>query len=185
MAIETSASRVNRNNPERTKENFENEAFRFIEPVWQAAIMLAESDKQAVELTETVFAKAYKSWTDSEQFKINKLQMFKLLAWEVFGERYHLEEKPRFDENSIISRRQLPQDQVELKAVSCRVLGEVVAGIPKDVRFVVMLSLRWGFSYREIAEIIGSNPETIRRKMLVGRNRLSETLIGNLYKSSN
>jgi RNA polymerase sigma-70 factor, ECF subfamily len=181
MDMKITANQANPENiPDTAKVNFENEAFQYIEPIWQTSLLLVKNEDRANQLAQDTFIKAFGRWNQAH-YQINcRMLLFKALAELIFPEN-----KWRCRQSELsYSHIHMDDQALPLKSMSCHALSEALAKLRPEMRFVTILSQRWGFSYGEIAEIIGSEIETVRVIVYAGRRQLHREVIRIFNKSA-
>jgi RNA polymerase sigma-70 factor, ECF subfamily len=181
MGIKITANQANpENTPDMTKAKFEREAFQYIEPIWQTVVLLVENEDKAIQLVQDIFVKAFGHWNHADHQINCRLLLFKTLAKLIFPKnrwQYHQSELSS-------GHAHLDEHSLQLKSMSCRALSEALAKLRPEMRFVAILSLRLGFTNREIAEIIGSEQETAQAIVYTGRRRFHLEVVKILSKST-
>jgi DNA-directed RNA polymerase specialized sigma24 family protein len=181
MNNKITANQTNPENiPDMTKAKFENEAFQYIEPIWQTTLLVVKDEDKAIRLVQDTFVKAFGHWNHADcQLNCRSL-LFKTLAKLIFPENKWQDRRFELGYDNI----HLDDQSLQPKAMSCHTLSEALARLRPEIRFVTILSLRLRFNFGEIAEIIGSEFETAQTIVYTGRRQLHLELIKILNKST-
>jgi RNA polymerase sigma-70 factor, ECF subfamily len=158
------------------RKNFEAEAFPHLEALWQTSLWLTENENDAINLVQNVFVKAYRLWRQSFITINCRVFLFKTLAGIFFRDYQKDSELPAcanaddMDESFFYDRASL------LRAIPNRVVNKAITGLLAEIRFVTLLSMFWGFTYEEIAGIVGAGPEVIKSRLYWGRRLIRREL---------
>jgi RNA polymerase sigma-70 factor (ECF subfamily) len=181
MDIKLTVKRTNPGNvSDIIKEKFENEAFPHIEPIWQTALLLVENEDGANKVVQDTFIRAFQYWNQTDHQINCQILLFKTLAELQFSENKWQCLQSELSSNHAHADDQSPQPM----RLSCQILGEALAELRPEMRFVTILSLRLRFAHREIAEIIGSDLGTIQAIICTGRQQLHSEVLKILNRSA-
>lgn len=170
------------------KRRFERTTIGYIDELYGTALRLTRNERDAEDLVQDAYLKAYKSF---HQFKIGtncRAWMFKILT-NTFINNY----RRRIKEREIIERQENgslqntlvckesvdrysnPERRMVMTGLSDDV-KTALATVPMDFRMAVVLSDLQDFSYKEIAEIMGTPIGTVMSRLFRGRRLLRKAL---------
>src|ERR671930_174916 len=171
-----------------TRDEFERLALPHIDPLFSAALRLTKNDRDAEDLVQDTFLRAYRFFDKFERGTNMKAWLFKILT-NTFINRYRRKVKERSivegAEREAVHERFVSRDATDFAAnpeqyffdrlLSDDVLRAIDA-LPIDFRLVVILADLQEFSYKEIAEILGCPVGTVMSRLFRGRKLLQKTL---------
>lgn len=175
--------------PSREHREFERLTLPHINELYSTALRLTKNEKDAEDLTQDTFLKAF---TYFYQFKVGtncRAWLFKILT-NTFINNY----RRRVKERSLMDEERQALDDTftccdsaewrvnpEHRLASGCLSDEVrcaLDDLPTDFRTVVILADLHGFSYREIADFVGTPIGTVMSRLFRGRRTLRERLHG-------
>jgi len=181
-AIDTSAAR------ERVRVEFEDLTLGHLDPLYAAALRLTRNERDAEDLVQDTFLRAYRFFDKFERGTNIKAWLFKILT-NTFINRYRRRVKERSvveDERDAVHERFISRDATEStsnpeqyffdRLLSDDVLRAIDA-LPLDFRMVVILADLQEFSYKEIAEILDCPVGTVMSRLYRGRKLLQKYLL--------
>lgn len=167
---------------------FETLTLGHLDPLYAAALRLTRNERDAEDLVQDTFLRAYRFFDKFERGTNIKAWLFKILT-NTFINRYRRQVKERSaveDERETVHDRFMSQDMSENAAnpeqyffdrlLSDDVLKAIDA-LPVDFRMVVVLADLQEFSYKEIAEILDCPVGTVMSRLYRGRKLLQKTLL--------
>jgi RNA polymerase sigma-70 factor (ECF subfamily) len=171
-----------------TRGEFEGLAMKHLDPLYSAALRLTKNERDAEDLVQDTFLRAYRFFDKFERGTNMKAWLFKILT-NTFINRYRRSVKERNivegSEKEAVHERFVSRDAAEFAAnpeqfffdrlLSDDVLRAVDA-LPIDFRLVVILADLQEFSYKEIAEILGVPIGTVMSRIHRGRKLLQQRL---------
>ena len=170
-----------------TKEEFEELALAHIDPLFSAALRLTKNDRDAEDLVQDTFLRAYRFFDKFERGTNIKAWLFKILT-NTFINRYRRKVKERSvveDERDTVHERFMSREASEYatnpeqyffdRLLSDDVI-EAIDALPIDFRMVVILADLQEFSYKEIAEILECPVGTVMSRLFRGRKLLQKSL---------
>jgi RNA polymerase sigma-70 factor (ECF subfamily) len=173
---------------DRTKVEFEELALQHLEPMYSAALRLTKNERDAEDLVQDTFMRAYRFFDKFERGTNMKAWLFKILT-NTFINRYRRRVKERTvvegAERDTVHERFISRDATEYAAnpeqyLFERLLSDDILGaidqLPIDFRLVVILADLQEFSYKEIAEILGCPVGTVMSRLYRGRKLLQKML---------
>src|SRR5687768_441600 len=172
----------------RTRVEFEELALSHLDPLYSAALRLTKNERDAEDLVQDTFLRAYRFFDKFERGTNIKAWLFKILT-NTFINRYRRKVKERSvvegSERDAVHERFISRDATDFAAnpeqyffdrlLSDDVLRAIDA-LPIDFRLVVILADLQEFSYKEIAEILECPVGTVMSRLFRGRKLLQKTL---------
>jgi RNA polymerase sigma-70 factor (ECF subfamily) len=179
---------------DRTRRDFESLALGHINSLYSAALRLTKNDRDAEDLVQDTFLRAFRFFDKFERGTNMKAWLFKILT-NTFINRY----RRRVKERSVVegaaresASNGTAQGFVALDATETsanpeqylfdRLLSDdvlhAIDGLPIDFRLVVILADLQEFSYKEIAEILDCPVGTVMSRLYRGRKLLQKQLLG-------
>ena len=171
-----------------TRFEFESLALRHIDPLYSAALRLTKNDRDAEDLVQDTFLRAYRIFDKFERGTNIKAWLFKILT-NTFINRYRRVVKERNivegSEREAVHERFISREASDSAAnpeqwffdrlLSDDVL-QAVDSLPIDFRLVVILADLQEFSYKETAEILDVPVGTVMSRLYRGRRLLQKAL---------
>ncbi len=179
-----------RNTSKTDKSEFERLTLEHMDALYGAALRLTRSPKDAEDLVQDTFLKAFRFFDSFEKGTNIKAWLFKIQT-NTFINKYRRKVKERevaeAPPEDIVLDRFVSSDQVRAlqdpegdffgRLLSDEVI-EALDQVPVDFRMVVILADIQGFSYKEIAEIVGCPVGTVMSRLFRGRRILQKQLYG-------
>ena len=174
--------------PDRVRDEFEALAMGHLDPLYAAALRLTKNERDAEDLVQDTFLRAYRFFDKFERGTNIKAWLFKILT-NTFINRYRRKVKERSvveDERETVHERFMSRDVSEHAAnpeqyFFDRLLGDdvlkAIDALPLDFRMVVILADLQEFSYKEIAEILDCPVGTVMSRLYRGRKLLQKYLL--------
>jgi RNA polymerase sigma-70 factor (ECF subfamily) len=173
--------------PFERKERFERDALIFANPLYSAALRYTRNQQDAEDLVQDTFAKAFNSFHQFEPGTNLKAWLYRILTttfintyrkdqrrpqisdgevedWQIFEAASHTSDQGKSAEDVVLEN--LPDGDVK----------EALSAIPEDFRMVVYYADVEGYSYKEIAEIVGVPTGTVMSRLHRGRKLLRASL---------
>jgi RNA polymerase sigma-70 factor (ECF subfamily) len=171
-----------------TRNEFERLAMKHVDPLYSAALRLTKNDRDAEDLVQDTFLRAYRFFEKFERGTNIKAWLFKILT-NTFINRYRRSVKERSivegSERDAVHERFISREATEYAAnpeqfFFDRLLSDdvltAVDSVPIDFRMVVILADLQEFSYKEIAEILDVPVGTVMSRLYRGRRLLQKAL---------
>ena len=171
-----------------TRGEFETLALKHLDPLYSAALRLTKNDRDAEDLVQDTFLRAYRFFDKFERGTNMKAWLFKILT-NTFINRYRRSTKERNivegSEREAVHERFVSREATEYAAnpeqfFFDRLLSDdvlkAVDSLPIDFRLVVILADLQEFSYKEIAEILDVPVGTVMSRLYRGRRLLQKAL---------
>ncbi|MBX2811315.1 MAG: sigma-70 family RNA polymerase sigma factor [Myxococcales bacterium] len=170
------------------RSDFEALTLEHMDALYGAALRLTRSAKDAEDLVQDTFLKAFRFFDSFEQGTNIKAWLFKIQT-NTFINKYRRKVKEREIADSpaedLVIDRFVSADQVRAlqdpegdffgQLLSDEVVG-ALEQVPVDFRMVVILADIQGFSYKEIADIVGCPVGTVMSRLFRGRRVLQKHL---------
>ena len=173
---------------ELTRNEFERLAMKHVDPLYSAALRLTKNERDAEDLVQDTFLRAYRFFEKFERGTNIKAWLFKILT-NTFINRYRRSVKERTivegSERDAVHERFISREATEYAAnpeqfFFDRLLSDdvlrAVDSLPIDFRMVVILADLQEFSYKEIAEILDVPVGTVMSRLYRGRRLLQKAL---------
>lgn len=158
--------------------DFKISALPYLDSLWQMSFCLTRDETKAAELVKQSYAKSLELWNRVAGQLDCRTLLLKSSA-EIFllglprDERIGL---PTANYN-MAHNNDAEGEPISPDSAPCSILSKAIANIPADIRLMIILSIHWGLSYNEIADITGIELEIVRAKMQSGRVALRNELI--------
>jgi len=170
------------------RSDFEALALEHMDALYGAALRLTRSPKDAEDLVQDTYLKAFRFFDSFEKGTNIKAWLFKIQT-NTFINRYRRKVKERevaeapaedvvldrFVSSERVRALKDPEGDFFGKLLSDEVV-EALDQVPVDFRMVVILSDVQGFSYKDIAEIVGCPVGTVMSRLFRGRRILQKHL---------
>ncbi|GEJ59304.1 sigma-70 family RNA polymerase sigma factor [Anaeromyxobacter diazotrophicus] len=173
-----------------TRNEFEGLAMKHVDPLYSAALRLTKNERDAEDLVQDTFLRAFRFFDKFERGTNIKAWLFKILT-NTFINRYRRTVKERSivegSEREAVHERFISREASEYAAnpeqfFFDRLLSDdvlrAVDSLPIDFRMVVILADLQEFSYKEIAEILDVPVGTVMSRLYRGRRLLQKALAG-------
>jgi RNA polymerase sigma-70 factor (ECF subfamily) len=174
------------NNTNRSE--FESLTLEHMDALYGAALRLTRSPKDAEDLVQDTYLKAFRFFDSFERGTNIKAWLFKIQT-NTFINKYRRKVKERevaetpaedivldrFVSSEQVRALQDPEGDFFGRLLSDEVV-EALDQVPVDFRMVVILADIQGFSYKEIAEIVGCPVGTVMSRLFRGRRILQKQL---------
>lgn len=168
--------------------DFEREALPYLPALYAAALRMTRHEKDAEDLVQDALLRAYRFFDTFEAGTNCKAWLFRILT-NVFCNRYRERER----EHEVLNEAEASSANVEqflagagadAADAESALLGHMVSGdvekalasLPPDFRMAVILADLEDFSYKEIAEIMGTPIGTVMSRLHRGRRQLQGLL---------
>jgi RNA polymerase sigma-70 factor (ECF subfamily) len=171
-----------------TRDEFQELALRHIDPLYSAALRLTKNDRDAEDLVQDAFLRAFRFFEKFERGTNIKAWLFKILT-NTFINRYRRSVKERNivegTEREAVHERFVSRDAADYASnpeqfYFDRLLSDdvlrAVDSLPVDFRMVVILADLQEFTYKEIADILDVPVGTVMSRLYRGRRLLQKAL---------
>ena len=177
-----------RKSSHKNQTEFESVALEHVDALYASALRMTRSAKDAEDLVQDTYLKAFRFFESFEKGTNIKAWLFKILT-NTFINKYRrkvkekeMAEAPaedimldRFISAERVNELQAPEQSFFNKLLSDEVV-EALDQVPVDFRMVVILADIQGFSYKDIAEIVGCPVGTVMSRLFRGRRILQKHL---------
>jgi RNA polymerase sigma-70 factor (ECF subfamily) len=172
------------------KDPFETEALSFLDALYRTALRMTRSEADAEDLVQETYIRAFRF---REQFTPGtnlKAWLFRILTNTFINSYRRKQAQPEFTELDGVDEFSLYRRMNDLKAASASPdpeteflngivdteVKDALADLPEKFRNVVLLDVE-GFSYKEIAEMLGIPIGTVMSRLHRGRKFLQKRLL--------
>ncbi|HEY8338962.1 MAG TPA: sigma-70 family RNA polymerase sigma factor [Egibacteraceae bacterium] len=176
---------------EERREAFTREALPYLDQLYSAALRFTRNPADAEDLVQETFAKAYAAFHQFQPGTNLKAWLYRILT-NTYINAYRREQRrptevsadaQRDDDTSdfslydrIAETTAAPAEVEVLRRLTDDEVKEALANLPEQFRIAVYLADVEGFSYAEIAEIMGTPIGTVMSRLHRGRTALHKAL---------
>ncbi len=169
------------------KKRFERDALQYMNQLYAAAMRYTKKPEDAQDLVQDTYAKAYTSFHQFEPGTNLKAWLYRVLTT-TFINTYRKDQRRPQNSDSELEDWQIAEasshtsdqgkssEDVVLENLPDSDIKNALAEIPEEFRMAVYLADVEGFSYKEIAEIVGVPAGTVMSRLHRGRKQLREKL---------
>lgn len=169
------------------RERFEKEALIHLDALYRTALRMTKNEGDADDLVQETFLKAYRFWDKFQEGSNCRAWLFKIMT-NIFINNYRakawtpqivdledVDDDFLFGQLSALGPSETPEKLFFNKVFDDDV-KKAIDELPDDFRLVVILSFLEGFSYQEVADIVGLNIGTVKSRLHRGRKLLQKSL---------
>lgn len=169
------------------KKRFERDALQYMNQLYAAALRYTRNPEDAQDLVQDTYAKSYTSFHQFEPGTNLKAWLYRVLTT-TFINTYRKDQRRPQTSDSEMEDWQIAEaashtsdqgkstEDVVLENLPDSDIKRALAEIPEEFRMAVYLADVEGFSYKEIAEIVGVPSGTVMSRLHRGRKQLREKL---------
>jgi RNA polymerase sigma-70 factor (ECF subfamily) len=172
---------------EQRRKRFEADALQYMNQLYSAALRYTKNPSDAQDLVQDTYAKAYVSFHQFEPGTNLKAWLYRILTTTFINTYRKDQRRPQLsdqeledwqiaDASSHTSDQGKSAEDVVLENLPDSDIKRALAEIPEEFRIGVYLADVEGFSYKEIAEIVGVPTGTVMSRLHRGRKQLREKL---------
>jgi RNA polymerase sigma-70 factor (ECF subfamily) len=168
---------------EQRRKRFEDDALQYMNQLYSAALRYTKNPADAQDLVQDTYAKAYVSFHQFEPGTNLKAWLYRILTTTFINTYRKDQRRPKqsdqeledwqiADASSHTSDQGKSAEDVALEHLPDSDIKRALAEIPEEFRIAVYLADVEGFSYKEIAEIVGVPTGTVMSRLHRGRKQL-------------
>ena len=169
------------------KSRFERDALQYTNQLYAAALRYTKDQHDAQDLVQDTYAKAFVAFHQFEPGTNLKAWLYHILTTTFINTYRKDQRRPQisdgeledwqiFDAASHTSDQGRSAEDVALDGIADLDVRAALAAMPEDFRIAVYLADVEGFSYKEIAEIVGVPAGTVMSRLHRGRKLLRTAL---------
>ena len=169
------------------KERFERDALQFTNQLYAAALRYTKDPHDAQDLVQDTYAKAFVSFHQFEPGTNLKAWLYRILSTTFINTYRKDQRRPQisdgeledwqiYDAASHTSDQGRSAEDVALDGIVDVDVRAALEAMPEEFRMAVYLADVEGFSYKEIAEIVGVPSGTVMSRLHRGRKLLRSSL---------
>lgn len=172
------------------RERLEQSALEHIDALYRTALRMTRNQADAEDLVQESYLRAFRSLHQFTEGTNLRAWLFRILTNTYINEYRRRQRRPgssSLDDleefylyDHLVDSRVQPTDErpedVVLERLTVEDVVQAIESLPEEFRQVVLLADVEGFSYREIAEIVGIPVGTVMSRLFRARRRLQRIL---------
>ncbi len=174
--------------PEQRQDRFERDALPFLDQLYAAALRMTRNPADAEDLVQETFAKAFAAFHQFQEGTNLKAWLYRILTNTYINTYRKKQREPQQTLSDEIDDWSLARAESHtssgLRSAETEALDhlpdsdvkDALAALPEDFRMAVYYADVEGFSYKEIAEIMGTPIGTVMSRLHRGRKALQKQL---------
>ncbi|MHB1007796.1 MAG: sigma-70 family RNA polymerase sigma factor [Propionibacteriaceae bacterium] len=174
--------------PDERDARFERDAMPLIDSLYGAALRMTRNPSDAEDLVQDTYARAYSAFHQFTPGTNLKAWLYRILTNTYINSYRKAQRAPQISDGEQIEDWQLARAEshtstgfrsaeVEaLESMPDSIVTEALNGLSDDFRMAVLLADVEGFSYKEIAQIMGTPIGTVMSRLNRGRGQLRDKL---------
>ncbi|WP_449277876.1 sigma-70 family RNA polymerase sigma factor [Leucobacter sp. GX24907] len=188
MSVRDARDTVEREAGSRAEERFSRDALPLLDQLYGAAMKMTRNPQDAQDLVQETYLKAYAAFDRFEEGTNLRAWLYRIMTNTYINGYRKRQREPYLgavdeledwqlggaESTTATSARSAEAEAIDRTPAS--VVSEALNALPEDFRLAVYLADVEGFSYREVAEIVGVPMGTVMSRLHRGRSRLRKTL---------
>lgn len=170
------------------RERFENDALQYVDQLYSAAMRMARNPSDAEDLVQEAYTKAYSAFHQYKPGTNLKAWLYRILTNTYINLYRKRQREPLRSSTDTVEDWQMAQaaqhTPTGLRSAEAEALDhlpdsdvkEALQSIPEEFRLAVYFTDVEGYSYKEVAEILGIPIGTVMSRLHRGRKQLRELL---------
>ncbi len=175
-----------------TREEFQKEAFPFMDEIYASALRLTRQRENAEDLVSEVYSRAWKSYGQFTRGTNMRAWLYRILTNTFINHYRQKQREPGIvnldqptnesesgDGSSLYDRladTAMKPDEVLANRFLDRDLQKAIESLPEEFRMVVVLADVQSFSYQDVADMMDIPIGTVRSRLFRGRRLLQKIL---------